>query len=34
MAMIPIFEIRNIVTYKSVDQEKIKIIVICVHGQM
>ena len=33
MALIPIFEIRNIVTYKSLDKEKIRIIMICVHAQ-
>ena len=33
MALIPLFEIRNIVTYKSVDKEKIKIILICMHAQ-
>ena len=34
MALIPIFEIWNIVAYKSVDKEKVKIIVICVHAHM
>ena len=33
MALIPIFEIVNIVTCNSVDKEKIKIIMICVHPQ-
>ena len=33
MALIPIFEIGNIVTYKSVDKEKIKVIMICAHAQ-
>ena len=33
MALIPIFEVQNIVTYKSVDKEKIKIIMICAHAQ-
>ena len=28
---IPLFEIWNTVTYKSVDKEKIKIIMICAH---
>ena len=32
MALIPIFEILNIVTYISVDKEKIKIIMICMHA--
>ena len=36
MALIPIFEIWNIVTvsYNSVDKEKIKLIMICVHTQL
>ena len=34
MALILIFNIWNIVTYKSVDKEKIKLIMICVHAQM
>ena len=33
MALKPRFEIGNIVTYKSIDKEKIKIIMICVHTQ-
>ena len=33
MALIPTFEISNIVTYKSVDKEKIQIIMICAHAQ-
>ena len=33
MALIPLFDIRNIVTYKLVDKEKIKIIMICGHAQ-
>ena len=33
MALIPIFEIRNIGTYKSVDKEKNTIIMICVDAQ-
>ena len=33
MALIPIFEILNIVTYKSVENEKIKIFLICAHAQ-
>ena len=32
MTLIPIFEILNIVTYISVDKEKIKIIKTCVHA--
>ena len=31
MAMIPIYEVSNIVTYKSVDKEKIEIIMISAH---
>ena len=34
MALIPLFKIWNIVSYKSVDKEKIKLIMICVHAQM
>ena len=34
MVLIPIFKIWNIVSYKSVDKEKIKLIMICVHAQM
>ena len=34
MALIPIFEIRNIVNYKSVGKEKVKIIMICAHAQI
>ena len=34
MALIPIFEIWITVTDKSVDKEKIKIIVICVNAQV
>ena len=33
MPLIPIIEMRNIVTYKSVNKEKIKIIMICAHTQ-
>ena len=33
MALIPIYEIGNIVTYRSVDKEKIKIFMICAHAQ-
>ena len=33
MALTPVFEIGNIVTYKLVDKEKIRIIVICAHTQ-
>ena len=33
MAFTPIFEFLNTVDYKSVDKEKIKIIMICVHAQ-
>ena len=32
MALIPIFEIWNIVAYKSVEKEKTKIIMICAHA--
>ena len=34
MALTPIFKIWNIESYKSVDKEKIKFIMICVHTQM
>ena len=34
MTLLPIFEIWNIGTYKLVDKEKIKIIMICAHAQM
>ena len=34
MALIQIFKIWNIVSYKSVDKEKIKLIKICVRAQM
>ena len=34
MVLIPRFGICNIVTYNSVDKEKIKIILICAHAQM
>ena len=34
MALIPIFKILNIVTQKSVDKEKMNIIMICVRTQM
>ena len=33
MALIPIFKIWNTVSYKSVDKEKIKLIMICVRAQ-
>ena len=33
MALVPIFDILNIVTYKTVDKEKIRIITICAHAQ-
>ena len=34
MALIPIFKIWNNVSYNSVDKEKIKLIMICVHAQL
>ena len=34
MTLVPIFKIWNIVTYKSVGKEKIKIIIISAHIQM
>ena len=34
MALIPIFENWNVVTYKSVDKEKIQVIMLCVHAEM
>ena len=34
MALIPIFEVGNIVTYKTVDKEKIKFIMICALAEM
>ena len=34
MALIPIFKIWNIVSYKSVDKGKIKLIMICVRAHM
>ena len=34
MALIPLFDIWNIVTYKSLDKQKIKIIMICAHAHM
>ena len=34
MALMPIFKIGNMVTQKSVDKEKLNIIMICVRAQM